>query len=191
MSRQPFTPVAPMQPPVLWIENFNEDLCDFRKSWPKPPYLSDEEYGKCMEAFPRVCCDIIALEPKSRQLYLVKRTHHSAIGRWDFGGGMRRGQTPKEAAIINLKRETGIILEKDELTFLFQTMMYWRYRNPKPQELGEHCLVFTFCFVPTPEEIAGIKLDPTEYDIDHGVRLYDRESIKQFHESNSELLLMF
>jgi len=191
MLRQRFSPVAPMQPPVMWIENYDKEEKDFRESWPKPPYLSDEEYGKCMAAFPRVCSDIIAVEPESKRFYLVKRIHHSAIGRWCIGGAQRRGETPEEAAIINLKRETGIQLTLNELSFLFSSEMYWKLRNPKPQELGEQCRVLTYCFVPTAKDIAGINLDSSEYDLNHGVKLYTRKQIEQFPESNRGLLLMF
>ena len=191
MLRQPFVPVAPMQPPVIWIEDYDTSGFDFRRSWKKPPYLSDEEYGRCMEAFPRVCSDVLAVEPQSKRFYLTKRIHHSAIGRWNFGGAQRRGQTPVEAAIANLHRETGIRLAPDELSFLFHTEMYWKRRNPEPKGFGEQCRVLTFCFVPTREEIDQIKLDPGEYDIFHGVMLYTREEIERIPESTHELLLMF
>ena len=64
MSRQSFVPVAPMQPPVIWMGDYEKSKEDFRMLWPKPPYLSDEEYGRCMETFPRVCSDVIAVEPE-------------------------------------------------------------------------------------------------------------------------------
>jgi len=191
MSRERFFPVAAMQPPVVWIEDRERTNVDFSVSWPKPPYLTDKEYGRCMEAFPRACADIIAIEPRSKRFYLVKRIHHSALGVWNFGGGIRRGQLPGEAAVMNLERETGIKLAVHELTFLYHTIMFWKRRNPAPQELGEHTILYTFCFVPTAEEIAKIKLDPTEYDIAHGIKLYDREELNQLNESHRDMLLVY
>jgi len=79
----------------------------------------------------------------------------------------------------------------DDLYFLFHSEMYWKRRNPEPQELGEQCRVLMFCFVPTQKEIAGIKLDPNEHDLEHGVKLYDRNQIEKFPENNRELLLVF
>ncbi|MSU74409.1 hypothetical protein EXS57_01365 [Candidatus Kaiserbacteria bacterium] len=185
-DRTRFAPAGAMQEPVIWQES-----PDLRKSWPKASYLSDEEYGKSMAAFPRVCSDILALEPESKSFYLVERIHHSAIGRWGFGGGQRRGQTPREAAVTNLARETGIQLTENELVFLFATEMYWQRRNPEPQELGEQCRNLTYCFVPTAEELAGIKLDAGEYDLEHGIKLYSRSDIAQIPDGTRELLLMY
>lgn len=188
MSRQIFVPTKPMDAePIIWMEGGK----DFRKDWPNPPFLTDEQYAASMAAFPRVCSDIIAVSPKNRGFYLAKRIHHSAMGPWGFGGGQRRGQTPRDAATVNLKRETGIEVRPRDFTFLFATEMYWRHRNPEPQELGEQCRVLTYCFIPTDDELANIALDPNEYDVEHGVRLYTKSSISHILESTGELLLMY
>jgi len=185
--RFPFVAANPMQEPFIWMEGGR----DFRKDWPKAPFLDEEQYGLCMAAFPRVCSDIIAVHPQREGFYLARRIHHSAMGRWCFGGGQRRGQTPRDAAAANLRRETGIEVPPEKFTFLFATEMYWKHRNPQPQNLGEQCRVLTYCFVPTNQEVANIKLDPNEYDPEHGVQLYTKRGIYNILEPTGELLRMY
>jgi ADP-ribose pyrophosphatase YjhB (NUDIX family) len=177
-----------MQPPVVWMERGG----DFRKTWTRSPRLPAGEYGRCIAAFPRICADVLPVEPKTKGFYLGKRIQHSAKGRWPFGGGaQRRGLTTAESAAEKCYLESGIRVKPHELIFLFAFESFWECRDVEPQELGEHCMTYTYCFVPTAKEIQEIKLDPTQFDLDHGVQLYTRGQMERFEESTRELLLLY
>lgn len=180
--RNRFNLVRPMVEPSTFFEGGE----DFRKNWPSTILLSDNEYARAMEAFPRPCTDVLAVQPESKSFILAKRNHQSAFGVWMFGGGQRMGETPREAAARIMKREIGINLLPEDIEFLWISVNFWKYRNPEPQERGEHGIIFTFVFAPTPEEIRIISssLDPEEYDLNHGIRFYtlsDLELLKEPH----------
>lgn len=167
------------EPPV-----FFEGGESVRKNWPKARFLEDDEYRRSIEAFPRACSDIIAVDPATKSLLLPKRRHHSALGVWCFGGGQKMGETPREAAARVLKHEAGLELVPDDFQFLSCSVIFWALRNPEPQDRGEHSILFTFVFIPNTDERVAISksLDPEEYEIEHGVRpysLYDLEALSE------------
>jgi len=164
-----------------------------RKNWPKALFLPDDEYGRVLEAFPRPCSDIIAIDPISKKFLLAKRKHQATIGVWCFGGGQRMGETPREAAVRNLKRETSIELSPDEFQFLWLSVNFFKYRNPEPQARGEHNVIFTFVFAPTPEEVEVISrsLDPEEYEKEHGLHAYTLAEIELLTESQKTKLVEY
>jgi len=149
--------LVPVAHPTAEPELFFEGGKNVRTTWPAPLFLSDEEYGHALEAFPRACADIVAVDIGARGFYLAKRRHPSAQGVWWFGGGQRMGETPREAAVRSLKRETGVVLKPEEFQFLAINLMFFKFRNPTPQERGEHDIGFTYAFVPTQEELETIK----------------------------------
>ena len=179
--------------PMLEPSTFFEGGKDFRESWPSPALLSDDEYARAMEAFPRSCTDVLAVQPESKSLILAKRKHQSGLGVWMFGGGQRMGETPREAAVRLMKREIGIDLLPEDLNFLWLSVNFWVQRNPEPQDRGEHGIIFTFVFVPTPEELLIIasSLDPEEYDLAHGIRFYTLEDLKLLKEPHKVKLIEY
>ena len=172
----------PMPEPGVFFEGGE----GFQKDWPSPLFLSDDEYARILEAFPRACSDVIAVRPESKSFLLAKRKHYSALGVWAFGGGQRMGETPREAAARLMKREIGVNLLPEDFQFLGLSVSFWIHRNPEPQQRGEHGIIFTFVFVPTTKELQTISqsLDPEEYDLEHGICAYtlaDLESLKESH----------
>ena len=81
----------PMPEPTMFFEGGEV----VRKNWPKALFLPDDEYGRVLEAFPRPCSDIIAIDPISKKFLLAKRKHQATIGVWCFGGGQGGGKKSK------------------------------------------------------------------------------------------------
>lgn len=176
------------EPPV-----FFEGGEDMRKNWPQALFLEEQEYGRAIEAFPRACSDIIAIDPATKSLLLLKRRHPAAPGVWCFGGGQKMGETPSEAAVRILGREAGLELTADDLQFLQFSVMFWASRNPAPQDRGEHVVLFTYVFVPNPEEIATIStsLDLEEYDREHGVQSYSLSDLEALSDPQKVRLIEY
>ena len=187
--RNKFNLVKPMSEPSTFFDGGK----DFRKDWPSATFISDSEYARAMEAFPRPCTDVLAIQPESKSLILAKRKHQSALGVWMFGGGQRMGETPRETAVRLMKREIGINFLPEDLEFLWISVNFWMHRNPKPQDRGEHGIIFTFVFVPTPEELKIISnsLDPEEYDLTHSIRSYTLEDLESLKESHKVKLIEY
>ncbi len=179
--------------PMIEPSTFFEGGKDFRESWPPATFVSDSEYARAMEVFPRACTDVLAVQPESKSFILAKRKHQAALGVWMFGGGQRMGETPREAAVRLMKRETGIDILSEDLQFLWLSVNFWRHRNPEPQGRGEHGIIFTYVFVPTPEDLRVISssLDPEEYDLAHGIRSYTLSDIELFKEPHKVKLIEY
>jgi ADP-ribose pyrophosphatase YjhB (NUDIX family) len=149
-------------------------------SWPKPPFLTDQEYGKAIQTFPVVCSDTIAVDPQLRGFWLAKRIVHSAKGPWGFGGRWMRGETHIDAAIRTVSRETSLKMTSNRFTLRAILCGFWENRKLEPQNFGEQNVIFVHSVILTEEERAQAieNLDPKEYDCVHGLQLYDRARIK-------------
>jgi colanic acid biosynthesis protein WcaH len=70
--------------------------------------LDSIEYNRIIRVFPRVCVDILVIDPEGRVL-LLQRTNEPAIGQWWFPGGrVHIGETRLQAAERKLREECGI-----------------------------------------------------------------------------------
>ncbi len=77
-------------------------------------HISDELYNKIKKAIPIVCADIVVIHWD--EVLLLKRNTEPLKGHWGLPGGrVELGETPKQAAIRELKEETGIKASMDEL----------------------------------------------------------------------------
>lgn len=71
-------------------------------------HLERAEYERIIRVFPRVCVDIMIVDPSDR-LLLLKRTNQPAIGQWWFPGGrVLIGETRLQAARRKLLEECGL-----------------------------------------------------------------------------------
>lgn len=82
----------------------------------------------------------VAVILNNREILLVK--NWLGYQRWTLpGGGMKRNETPAEAAVRELKEETGLLLDPHDLTFL------GHMTNPEP-----------------PRAVIGFRVDLTDAD---------------------------
>ena len=66
-----------------------------------------------------VCCEIWLVNSKAEMLITQRHPNKKAGGLWEFvGGGVLAGETTAQAAVRELKEETGISITIDELSLL-------------------------------------------------------------------------
>lgn len=137
------------------------------KGYNPPPRLrlSDEEYAHTLQATIQVTVDVVAINRKKRQFYLAMRQAKPVAGWWWFGGRQNPGETPTEAAVRIMKRETGLDLSSERFKFVAYIHHMCKDREQEPQDMGCHMLAGTFVFEPTEEELSCMKgqLEKKEY----------------------------
>ena len=66
-----------------------------------------------------VCCEVWLTNSKGEMLVTQRHPNKKAGGLWEFvGGGVLAGETTTEAAVREVREETGILLTENELTLL-------------------------------------------------------------------------
>jgi 8-oxo-dGTP pyrophosphatase MutT (NUDIX family) len=91
---------------------------------PQNIFLSDEEYGRALDAIVKGCSDAFILSAKGTHVLLGKRKIHPQADWWFIGGRIRPGETPQAAIKRNMKRELGLEVRLDE------PMRNWRRHCP-------------------------------------------------------------
>lgn len=140
-------------------------------------FVDPAVYAQAIESLIIVCTDIVFINRQHKTLYLVKRKAKPSATWYMFGGRMKRGETETEAALRNLKKETGLTLTADRLTYWNIGRFWWKDRQQEPQDRGVDALAFMFIVEPTAEELAAIQLDPEEYEAEIGVRAFSQDEL--------------
>ncbi len=170
-----FFPARPDPEPPVFFEGGD----GVRKGWSRP-FLDDAEYLTALNKLLIVCSDVLWVRPESQELWLTWRKVHSTKGPWMFGGRQLRGETPREAAVRKLSREVGTDVGPDELSYLATLVWLSEFRQQEPQGAGCHFILFHYCWQPQDELVASkqAKLDPAEYDLEHGIKAYGLADIE-------------
>ncbi len=71
-------------------------------------------YQEIIKVMPMASSDIVVVN--KGKVLLLRRTTNPLNGYWGLpGGGINLGETPKQAAVRELKEETGLVVSQDDL----------------------------------------------------------------------------
>ncbi len=119
---------------------------------------------------------MVFIDSATKKLYLAFRTAIPLQNEWWWiGGGILPSQTAEEAAITNVKRETGMQLDPKRLILRADHDYFWKDRTQDPQDIGCHMRGITFTYEIAPDELAQINLNE-EYG-NGGLRGFIREEL--------------
>ncbi len=92
---------------------------------------------------------------------------------------MRAGETKEESAVRCFERETGVLLNHRDLSFVALLDFRFKDRQQIPQTISCHTLSYVFSVEVSEEDIASIAthLDNDEYDITISLQGYNREEL--------------
>lgn len=144
-------------------------------------FISDSAYPEVLDGLNRTCVDIVPISRSCNKIFLAKRAIKPMQGWWWIGGGMRRGETYREAAVRNFKRETSLDISQDRLEFVIENRYWWKDREQEPQENGCDMTAYTYAIQLTDEEItiASKNLDKKEYEPGVGLQGFDRSQLTE------------
>lgn len=140
-------------------------------------FLSDEDYGKAISRFPRLCADVILMNSARQVIYLTRRKLGHPSGWWWIGGSLNLGELEIEAAKRNFKRETSLDFPLWRFDFMRYNIYFWADRDYEPKDFGSDDRAFTFFVEASDEEIASAHLDLLEYEEGVGLQAFDRQRI--------------
>jgi len=130
---------------------------------PTNTFLPDEEYGRALDTLVKGCVDILLRNARGDVL-LGLRAHEPAKDDWWYlGGRMQCGETIHETAIRHVKRDIGIELDGDRLTFVTSSTMNWEFRVQEPAGNGTCDINVVMTATLTDEEVARMKRCELEY----------------------------
>lgn len=119
-------------------------------------FLPASDYAMVRDSVVRACVDICAVNQKGEMLF-GKRAWYPARDWWIIGGGMRPGESFREAASKNIKRELGLDIEPERFERLWEYSMAWAKRREPPEDNGCHDVSITMLLWISPEEEMQIK----------------------------------
>lgn len=155
-----------MREPMLYRETPNVVI-------PRKFIADDKAYGEALEAFVAVCTDCLFINREKCVVYLAKRKAKPMSCEWWFiGGRVFAGEEEHTAMRRCIKRETGLDVDPNRLTFLTMKRYLFKDRQQEPQEKGCDSLCYIFGLEVTEAEIATIRsnLDGDEYDLEAGLQ---------------------
>jgi len=99
----------------------------------KPPflrYISDEAYSEALSGAVIKCVDIMVYDPNTGRMLIGTRDQQPHAGDWVIGGRKRAGESDREAAVNNLRRELKLdVDEKSLIPVGTQYDMIWDTRE--------------------------------------------------------------
>lgn len=150
-------------------------------SYPKKPPvefgLTKKELSRALDNMVKVSVDVFVYDSKGRIL-LGSRKHLPLKGLWCFGGRMLPRELFSDAAIRNIKRELGIVLDEDDVSFVGFYSMVWDKRAEEPVENGFHDLMI-FMKTKIDLNVHRINLDGTHSSVEWYTPAELRELDKQ------------
>lgn len=141
--------------PTLYVQ-------DSDKNYPRIR-LSDEEYGRAIQAFPVVCSDVVIIDRDKKTIFLTNRASKPAGGWWFIGGRSFVGETEFQSIQRCFKRETGLLIPEERFKFVCMNRYFFSDRQQEPQDMGCDSLCYTMALELTEEERKRVVLDPVEY----------------------------
>ena len=130
---------------------------------PQRVFLPDKEYGLALDALVKACSDVLVLSSDGDKILLGKRKVEPQPDWWFIGGRAKPGDTTRDAASRNVKRELGLDLSVDRFCVIATYSMVWRWRAQAPAENGTADISTVHTLQLTAEEQAQVKLDMNEY----------------------------
>lgn len=146
-----------------------------------PTHLPDEVYGQCIQAFQKVCVDVLLVNTSRRVIYLARRVIEPAKDWWWFiGGRVNAGEDYVLAAARHIKTDTSLDLSKERFEGPVAFHHYtFGTRQEEPQNLGCDTPVLVFLAEVNYDEmvLASSHLNKMEYDTVLGLREFSRERL--------------
>lgn len=137
------------------------------------PRLSDEAFAEGCLVYVRFCVDVFFINREGGIIYLAYRIIPTR-GWMGFGGAVDPGEDIEDACSRIIQQDTGLQVPSKKLCFLRQyRLMYLAYGDPR----DAFALQF-FCEVKS-EQVTSIKLNIEEYDVEQGVRSFNRAQLTQ------------
>mmetsp|Transcript_645 Transcript_645/g.1345 ORF Transcript_645/g.1345 Transcript_645/m.1345 type:complete len:438 (+) Transcript_645:50-1363(+) len=129
----------------------------------KRVFLEDREYGLALDALVKACSDVLVLSFDGNRALLGCRKVEPQPDWWFIGGRATPGDTTRDAAARNVKRELGLDLDVSRFEVIATYSMVWRMRQQPPSTNGTADISTVHTLQLTPEEEGTITMDPREY----------------------------
>lgn len=126
-------------------------------------FLSDEAYSEALDSIVKGCSDVLILDSSQRKVLLGKRLVHPQPDWWFMGGRMMPGESPAQSVSRILKRELGLDIPPERLSYASSSSLAWDRREQAPKENGTCDVQVVMSLVLTDQEAERIVLDPKEY----------------------------
>ena len=136
-------------------------------------HIPDETYLIVKQQMPIFCVDVVAIDRTKQVFYLAQRREPPRQGWWWFGGRVGQDESPHRAASRILEREVGLKLESTRFKMVG---VVFHYIN-EPNSPGRTFPTVQLAFEPTVEELATIRLAPSEYEAASGTRTFTRDNL--------------
>jgi len=133
-----------------------------------------------------VTTDVVIVDYQKRTLWLATRKARPVSDPWWIGGRRRAGESLIDAARRNFHRETGLLIDPSRFAFVRQAEFICATRQQEPQNVGCHYLSDLFSVKITEKERAAMALDKAEYEVDFGLREFDRDALLDVQWSRRE-----
>jgi hypothetical protein len=153
--------------------------------------LSVEDYSQVLDSVVIANADIICYTDEGKVL-LGKRADKPLQHKlWIFGGRMKPGESLKDTAKRNIKRELGIDADSARIGISETYNMMWGGRNEPPQEFGFQTFMTIMMYKCNPEEARqAVSADQTHDNLRWYSRkeLHDLEEAGELHRFLPEIL---
>ena len=126
-------------------------------------FLSDEAYADALDSIVKGCSDVLIMDSSRTKVLLGKRLVHPQPDFWFMGGRMLPGETPSLSISRILKRELGLAITPERLSFVSASSLAWDRREQEPKENGTCDIQVVFSLELSQEEAMAVVLDPKEY----------------------------
>ncbi len=144
------------------------------------PRLTEEEYEKSLRAFVILCTDILIIDKNKKTIYLAKRKAKPMNGWWFIGGRMYANETKEDSAIRCFKRETDILLQKEDLELVALIDHRFKDREQIPQEIGCHTVSYVFIIDVEKINFEKVLLENNEYVEGSSFEEFDRQKLLDY-----------
>lgn len=153
--------------------------------------LSVEEYSQVLDSVVIASADIICYRSNGDVL-LGKRADPPLQGKlWIFGGRMKPGESLRDTARRNIKREIGIDVDPKRFRISDVYNIMWGGRNEPPREYGFQTMMTIMMYECDPEEARqAVSADQTHASLCWYSRkeLHDLEQAGELHPFLPEIL---
>ncbi len=152
--------------------------------------LPEDVYAQAMNSLVIVTVDIAIYDVSRKTLWLAKRRVQPTPDWWIIGGRLFAYEREQAGVVRTFARETKLQVAPGRFRFIGFNRYFQSKRQQLPQSRGCDCLAYTFAIELTPVERTEVtqNLDSREYDVQFGLREFNRQALQALAQTEDEPL---